>query len=140
MSGAYTNAKINDPNAAARRPASTPGIEIINVPEYTVVASLDYHHPINDKLTGMFHLSSALIGPIQDQAYYRETLPSHNIIDLRAGVFERQWGAYFVATNLTNKLAALTIDNTVFAWQQPTITRVSTNQPRTLGIDFTYKF
>jgi len=37
-------------------------------------------------------------------------------------------------------LAALTIDNTIFAWQQPTITRVSTNQPRTLGVDFTYKF
>jgi hypothetical protein len=36
-------------------------------------------------------------------------------------------------TNLTNKIAVLTINNTVFAWQQPTITRVSTNQPRTLG-------
>ena len=84
--------------------------------------------------------SSSLVGPIQDQAYYRETLPSHNIMDLRAGVFADKWGAYFVATNLTNKLAALTIDNTVFAWQQPTITRVSTNQPRTLGVDFTYKF
>ena len=42
--------------------------------------------------------------------------------------------------SLTNKVAALTIDNTVFAWQQPTITRVSTNQPRTFGVDFTYKF
>jgi hypothetical protein len=36
-------------------------------------------------------------------------------------------------TNLTNKIAVLTINNPVFAWQQPTITRVSTNQPRTLG-------
>jgi len=60
-------------------------------------------------------------------------------VDLRAGLFNAHWGAYFVATNLTDKLAALTIDNTVFAWQQPTITRVSTNQPRTLGLDFTYK-
>ena len=55
-------------------------------------------------------------------------------------VFSGKWGAYFVCTNLTNKLAALTIDNTVFAWQQPTITRVSTNQPRTIGLDFQYKF
>ena len=141
LSGAYTNAKLNDPSAAAQAAGFYPGIDIINVPEYTVVASLDYHHPVTDKLTGMFHVSSELTGPIQDQAYYRETLPSHNIIDLRMGVFSSSnWGAYFVATNLTNKLAALTIDNTVFAWQQPTITRVSTNQPRTLGIDLTYKF
>jgi iron complex outermembrane receptor protein len=140
ISGAYTNAKINDPTVAAQAAGFTPGIDIINVPEYTMIASLDYHHPVTAEFTGMARISSSLVGPIQDQAYYRETLPSHNIVDLRAGVFNAHWGAYFVATNLTNKLAALTIDNTVFAWQQPTITRVSTNQPRTLGVDFTYKF
>ncbi|HEX2789136.1 MAG TPA: TonB-dependent receptor [Steroidobacteraceae bacterium] len=140
VSGAYTNAKINDPSPAAQAAGFYPGIDVINVPEYTVVASLDFHRPVTDKLTGMFHLSSSLVGPIQDQAYYRETLPSHNTLDLRTGVFSEKWGAYIVGTNLTNKLAALTIDNTVFAWQQPTITRVSTNQPRTLGIDVTYKY
>ena len=83
------------------------------------------------------HVSSSLVGPIQDQAYYRETLPSHNIVDLRNGCCRAPSGARtYVVTNLTNKLAALTIDNTVFAWQQPTITRVSTNQPRTIGVDF----
>ena len=59
---------------------------------------------------------------------------------LKAGVVARQWAAYLSATNLTNKRAALTIDNTVFAWQQPTITRVSTNQPRAIGIAVTCKF
>jgi len=140
ISGAYTNAKINDPTVAAIAAGFAPGTDIINVPEYTMIASLDYHQPVNADLTGMFRVSSSLVGPIQDQAYYRETLPSHNTVDLRTGVFSGKWGAYFVATNLTNKLAALTIDNTVFAWQQPTITRVSTNQPRTLGVDFTWKF
>jgi outer membrane receptor protein involved in Fe transport len=140
VSGAYTKAVINDPNATAQAAGFTPGIKIINVPEYTAVASLDYLQPINDDYAATFHLSSSLVGPIEDQAYYRETLPSHNIVDVKTGVVARQWGAYFVVSNLTNKLAALTIDNTVFAWQQPTITRVSTNQPRTVGVDFTYKF
>ncbi|MDB6156965.1 MAG: TonB-dependent receptor [Gammaproteobacteria bacterium] len=140
VSGAYTKAQINDPSAAAQAAGFTPGIKIINVPEYTAVAALDYQQPINDKLAAVFHLSSSLIGPIEDQAYYREKLPSHNLVDLKAGVVARQWAAYITATNLTNKLAALTIDNTVFAWQQPTITRVSTNQPRTIGIDVTCKF
>jgi hypothetical protein len=61
-------------------------------------------------------------------------------MDFRAGVGKNAWMASLFATNLTNKHAALTIDNTVFAWQQPTITRVSTNQPRTVGIAFETKF
>jgi iron complex outermembrane receptor protein len=140
ISGAYTKAEINDPNAQAQAAGFTPGIKIINVPQYTAVAALDYQQPINDALAAVFHLSSSLVGPIEDQAYFRETLPSHNLVDLKAGVVARQWAAYLTATNLTNKRAALTIDNTVFAWQQPTITRVSTNQPRTIGIDVTCKF
>jgi len=85
-------------------------------------------------------LAVAVLLPLAALAAAAETLPSHNTLDLRAGVLGGAWGAYFFGTNLTNKLAALTIDNTIFAWQQPTITRVSTNQPRTLGVDFTYKF
>lgn len=140
LSGAYTKAEINDPNATAQAAGFNPGIKIINVPEYTAVAALDYSRPVNDNLSAVFHLSSSLVGPIQDQAYYRENLPSHNIVDVKTGLVTPKWGVYFTCTNLTNKLAALTIDNTVFAWQQPTITRVSSNQPRTLGADFTYKF
>jgi outer membrane receptor protein involved in Fe transport len=140
LSGAWTKANIVDPNQTAQTSGFYPGIKIINVPEYTAIASLDFQQPVNDSLTAVFHLTSSLVGPTEDQAYYREKLPSHNIVDLRAGMMGGQWGAYVTATNLTNKLAALTIDNTVFAWQQPTITRVSTNQPRTIGIDLTYKF
>jgi iron complex outermembrane recepter protein len=140
LSGAYTSAKINEPNAAAQASGFYPGIQVINVPKYTAVASLDYHHAINDRLVGVFHLSSSTIGPIEDQAYYRETLPSHTLVDLRTGVTGGSWAAYLTGTNLTNKLAALTIDNTVFAWQQTTITRVSTNQPRTIGVDLQYRF
>jgi iron complex outermembrane recepter protein len=140
LSYAYTHAVINDPNAAAEASGFYPGIRVINVPKYTAIASLDYLHPITDTLTGVFHITSSLVGPILDQAYYREELASHNLVDLRAGVTGGQWGAYLTCTNLTDKVAELTIDNTVFAWQQPTITRVSTNQPRTIGVDFQYRF
>jgi outer membrane receptor protein involved in Fe transport len=138
LSGAYTKAEINDPNETAQAAGFYPGILIINVPKYEVIASLDWHQSLNDKLTGVFHIMSTLTGPISDQAYYRETLPSHNLIDARFGVTADKWGAYLFGTNLTNKVAALTINNTTFAWQQPTITRVSTNQPRTIGLEFNY--
>jgi outer membrane receptor protein involved in Fe transport len=48
LSGAYTKAEINDPNATAQAAGFYPGIKIINVPEYTAVAALDYQQPIND--------------------------------------------------------------------------------------------
>ena len=70
----------------------------------------------------------------------RRFCPHTYLLDARAGVSSGPWGAYLYGTNLTNKEAALTIDNTVFAWQQPTITRVSTNQPRTVGLAFETKF
>jgi outer membrane receptor protein involved in Fe transport len=140
LSAAYTDAKINEPNAAAQASGFFPGIPIINVPKYSAIAALDYHQPISDRLTGVFRLSSSTVGPIHDQSIYREVLPSYTLVDLRTGVTSERWGAYLFGTNLTNKVAALTINNTIFAWQQPTITRVSTNQPRTIGVDFNYRF
>jgi hypothetical protein len=61
-------------------------------------------------------------------------------MDFRMGVGKNAWTASFFGTNLTNKHAGLTIDNTVFAWQQPTITRESTNQPRTIGVGVESRF
>jgi iron complex outermembrane recepter protein len=78
--------------------------------------------------------------PNVDQAAVRETLPSYNLMDARAGVSSGPWAAYVFGTNLTNKVAEMTINNTVFAWQTYAITRISTNQPRTIGVDFQYKF
>jgi iron complex outermembrane recepter protein len=140
VSGAYTNATINDPSAQAVAAGFYPGIEIINVPKYTAVAAFEYQHKVSADLNGVFHVSSSAVGPIEDQAYYRERLPGHNLVDARAGVTGGTWGTFLTVTNLTNKVAALTIDNTTFAWQQPTITRVSTNQPRTIGVDFNLRF
>jgi iron complex outermembrane receptor protein len=145
ISGAYTKAYINQPNAneATVIASATPGTDpsrIVNVPKYTGVVALEYQTDLTADLHGLFRISDSITGPIEDISYVRETLPSHAFLDARAGVSRGPWGAYLFATNLTNKLAPLTIDNTTFAWQQPTIIRVSTNQPRTIGVDFQYKF
>ncbi|HEX3848496.1 MAG TPA: TonB-dependent receptor, partial [Steroidobacteraceae bacterium] len=145
VSGAWTKAYINQPtaNEATVIAGATPGTDpsrIVNVPRYTADISLEYQKDIGNDLTGLFRIADSIVGPIEDISYVRETLPSHAFLDARAGVSHGQWAAYLVGTNLTNKIAALTIDNTTFAWQQPTIIRVSTNQPRTVGVDFQYKF
>ena len=140
LSGTYTQAYISAPSANALSSGINPGTRILNVPKYTGVASLNYTVPLASTLNGVFHLASSLVGPSEDQAAVRQTLPSYNLVDGRLGVQSGPWQAAIFGTNLTNKVAEETINNTVFAWQTYAITRVSTNQPRTVGLDFQYKF
>ncbi len=140
FSGTYNTAVINDPSSNAIAAGITPGTRVLSVPRYTATIGLNYQPAITESLNGLFNVSSSLVGPVRDQAAFPQILPSYNLVDMRMGVNSGPWGAYFFGTNLTNKEAKLTINNTVFAWQTYAITRVSTNQPRTLGIDFQYKF
>jgi outer membrane receptor protein involved in Fe transport len=140
FSGTYNTAVINDPSANAIAAGITPGTRVLSVPRYTAVVGLNYQPAITDTLNGLVNVSSSLVGPVRDQAAYPQILPSYNLVDARAGISSGPWAAYVFGTNLTNKQAALTINNTIFAWQTYAITRVSTNQPRTVGLDFQYKF
>jgi iron complex outermembrane recepter protein len=141
LSGTKPKAYISEPSANAL--ATTyigPGTRIINVPSFQATASVEYRRALTDTLTGMARVSEVLTGDLRDTAAYPQILPGYNIVDARFGVNAATWSAAIVGTNLTNKVAALTIDNTVFAWQTYAITRVSTNVPRTVGLDFQYKF
>jgi iron complex outermembrane recepter protein len=140
FAGTYNTAVINDPSANAIAAGITPGTRVLSVPRYTATLGLNYQPAISETLNGLFNVSSSLVGPVRDQAAYPQILPSYNLVDARAGVSSGPWSAALFGTNLTNKEAKLTINNTVFAWQTYAITRVSTNQPRTIGLDFQYKF
>jgi hypothetical protein len=101
---------------------------------------LNYETTLPQEYKVTFRVAESYVGPVEDTAYYRQTLGSYGLMDFRMGLGKEVWTASLFGTNLTNKHAAMTIDNTVFAWQQPTITRVSTNQPRTIGLAFETKF
>jgi iron complex outermembrane receptor protein len=140
LNGAYTQAYISDPSANALASGIAPGTRVLSVPKYTATVALNYVTSITDQLNGTLNVSSSEVGPVRDQAAYSQILHQYNLVNARAGVASGPWGAYVVGTNLTNKVAKLSIDNTTFAWQTYAITRVSTNQPRTIGLDFQYKF
>jgi len=140
LSGSYTQAFIGDPTAAAEASGISPGTRVLNVPKYTWVAGINYNTALTSTLNGSFHLGSSTTGPSADQAAVRTTLPSYSLVDARAGISGGAWTASLFGTNLTNKVALQTINNTVFAWQTYAITRVSTNQPRTIGVDVQYRF
>jgi outer membrane receptor protein involved in Fe transport len=42
--------------------------------------------------------------------------------------------------NLTNKVAAISANNTSFQYNIPSLVRYSTNQPRTYGTELNYRF
>ena len=140
LSGAYNTAVINQPTAVAIASGITPGTRVLNVPRYTAVLGLNYQAAISDNLNALLNISNSIVGDVRDQAAYPQILPSYNLIDARAGISSGPWGIYFFGTNLNNKAAKLSINNTIFAWQTYAITRVSTNQPRTIGLDFQYRF
>jgi iron complex outermembrane recepter protein len=139
LAGAYTQAFITNPVGTPGLPVFS-GTRITSIPKYTGNLAVNYESMLAQDYKLTFRVSESYVGPVEDTAYYRQVLGAYGLMDFRAAVGKGTWTASLFGTNLTNKHAALTIDNTVFAWQQPTITRVSTNQPRTIGIAFETKF
>jgi iron complex outermembrane receptor protein len=139
MSAAYTQSYIYDAKSTPGLPV-TDGTRVTNIPKYTGDVAVSYESTLLQDYKLTFRVAESYVGPVEDTAYYRQTLGSYGLMDFRMGLGKNVWTASLFGTNLTNKHAAMTIDNTVFAWQQPTITRVSTNQPRTIGIAFDTKF
>ena len=137
FAGAYTVATIYAPTPQS---GITAGTRITNVPKYTGSVTLDYGWALSGDIKGSFRIADSLVGPVQDVAYVRETLPAYNLVNVRLGLAKDTWNAYLVGNNLTNKHAELTINDTTFAWQQPTFLRATSNQPRTIGFDVQYKF
>jgi len=133
----YTNATITSPDAGTGIAKGTP---ILNIPKYNANLALAYDHQIWDQYDFTARLSSSFVGPSNDIAYVVQHLPPYTLLDFRMGVSHGAWNAYLFGTNLTNKHAEITTNNTSFSWVTPSLTRVSTNQPRTIGIDLTYKF
>jgi iron complex outermembrane receptor protein len=139
LSAAYTQAYISAPKDTPGLPI-TSGTRVTSIPKYTGNLAVSYESMLGQDYKMTFRVSESYVGPVYDTAFFQETLGSYGLMDFRLGVGKEAWTASLFGTNLTNKHAGLTIDNTVFAWQQPTITRVSTNQPRTIGIAFETKF
>jgi iron complex outermembrane recepter protein len=142
FSGTYTHATITQVNSAisAVDPSLAPGLPILNIPKYTQTASVTYTHPAFDDVNFTARLSNSYVGQETDIEYTYATLPSYNLVALRFGLVGNKASAYLFADNLTDKRAMLGINTTAFAWTIPSVERVATNQPRTIGLDFNYKF
>jgi iron complex outermembrane recepter protein len=142
MTGTYTHAVLTSVNASLTEadPAFAPGLPILNIPKYTETAALTYLKPISESVKFMARVNNSLVGPSTDVQFNYATLPSYNLLGLRFGLLGEHLSGYVFADNLTDKRAELGINTTGFSWTTPSLERIATNQPRTIGVDVTYKF
>ncbi len=117
-----------------------PGQPILNIPKYTESTSLTYTQPLNDQYSLIARVTNSYVGPSTDTSFGYTHLSPYDIGGLRAGVKRDGLSGYVFVDNLTNKHAELSTNTTSFSWIVPSVTRVATNQPLTLGIDVSYGF
>jgi iron complex outermembrane recepter protein len=135
--GGYTNAEINDPNPAVGLPAGTP---ILNIPKYTGSGAIQYSEPLPNNLSLTARAAETFVGSSTDEAFTYVRLPSYALLDARIGLLADRWNLYVTGTNLTNRIAELTANNTSLTSNSPSLTRITTNQPRTIGLNVSAKF
>jgi outer membrane receptor protein involved in Fe transport len=142
FSGTYTHATITsvDPAISAADPALVSGLAILNIPKYTETTSLTYTKPAFPGFNFTARVSNSYVGQSTDIEYTYATLPAYDLVALRFGLVGDKFSGYVFADNLTDKRAEQGINTTAFAWTVPSVERVVTNQPRTIGIDVGYKF
>jgi iron complex outermembrane recepter protein len=137
LNSGYTNAEINKPVPTL---GIAPGAPVLNIPKYTASGSLNYGHPVANDLRLTARLASTYTGALTDEAFTYVKLPGYTLVDLRLGLVADRWTAYLSGTNLTNKVAELSANTTSLSFNQPGLTRIATNMPRTIGVNFGVKF
>ena len=117
-----------------------PGLPILNIPKYTETTSLTYLTPVTENYKFMARANNSYVGQSTDVQYTYGTLAAYDLVGLRFGLVSDRLSGYLFADNVTDKRAELGINTSGFAWTIPSLIRVATNQPRTIGVDLKYKF
>ncbi|HTD12859.1 MAG TPA: TonB-dependent receptor, partial [Steroidobacteraceae bacterium] len=134
--GAYTHAEFV---ASTVLPgvAAANGLQVQDVPKYTMAASLAYDHRISGALALTGRIDSSYTAARTQVTNALQTLPPYSLTNVRLGVTGDKWTAVLFANNVFNKQAWIS-----YAYQInvgiPTFQRVNTSAPLTIGVDFTY--
>jgi outer membrane receptor protein involved in Fe transport len=142
LSGAHTHSALKsvNPELTAANSAFVPGLPILNIPDNTASASLTYSTPISDNFRLTARASGSYVGSSTDISYTYGTLEPYSLYGLRIGLASERYTVSLFADNITNKHAQLGINTTSFDWVIPSLTRVATNTPRTIGVDLRVQF
>jgi iron complex outermembrane receptor protein len=137
LNGSYSHAALV--SSTLQSSNFTPGTEIQDVPRWTSSASIAYRHSLTDELDLTARADNTYVGSRTDATYSINTLPSYDLVNIRSGVEAKRWSAVLFMNNVADKRALLS-NITEDAVNLPYYNRVAVSQPRTAGIDLTYRF
>lgn len=136
QSGGYTHAIFTSSEAGT---GVLPGDTLQHVPAYTATTSLVFSRPITGDYDLIARASNVIVASSKAQTYFLTTLPGYDIVKARIGVVNDRWSGFLYVDNPTNRAAFL--DNVQnYLLNIPSLNRVSTNQPRTVGLSLDYSF
>ncbi|MGH8324856.1 MAG: hypothetical protein ACRETD_13840, partial [Steroidobacteraceae bacterium] len=115
------------------------GDRLLNVPEVTANTTLLYRYPLQGTMNLVTRFNNSYIDSVQDITFGRNTLPAYDLVGARFGVETDRWSVLAFVDNLTDKRALLS-DTGSLTTNISILNRVSTIQPRTIGVDLNYKF
>jgi iron complex outermembrane receptor protein len=116
-----------------------PGDRLLHVPSYTTNTSLEYSHPVTGAYSFVARASNVLVGPSRSLTYSLQELPGYDIVKFRVGLVADRWSGFLYVDNVTDKRAFL--DNVPdYLLNVPSLNRVATNQPRTIGLALDFKY
>ncbi|SHM44563.1 Outer membrane receptor proteins, mostly Fe transport [Sphingobium sp. YR657] len=137
INAGYTDAYLKDsvPGTPGEK-----GDRLLNVPKFTISASIDYSQPVSDVLTGFFiadasHVSNVLAEYDDTSAW--EKRKAYEIVDMRIGVRHApgNWSLAVFADNLFNEHATTGNAFSSTGVNLPTTRALAINRPRTIGLN-----
>lgn len=134
-SGGYTHAALTADGVGSKLKK---GAQLFYVPKLSLSQSIAYERPIDDRHSLLVRVDNQFVGARRDP-YQQRPLPSYDITAVRLGVRTDQWTAQLFVDNLFDTRAALSNAQSLVA-NTPSLNRVVANQPRTVGLDLSYRY
>jgi iron complex outermembrane receptor protein len=131
----YTFAKYIEDVPAANIVA---GERLLDVPMWTISTILKFEHKLEADRSLFVVATNSFISKQQDLTYGVNNLPSRDLTAIRLGVQSKRWSGTVFVDNLFNK--QLTVANMNTPINLPSYNRVATNQPLTVGLEFSATF
>ena len=114
------------------------GLEVQDVPAMTSNVSLAWRTPLSNGMNFVARAENTYVTSRQEVTFALYTIPSYDLINLRAGVEGEKWSAMMFINNAGDKLAEISnayqINVGIATFQRATVA-----PPRTIGIEFNYK-
>jgi hypothetical protein len=135
----YEHAVITESSATSPQ---RPGSPVYHVPDWTANVSATHTHALTEALGLVSNLTYAYVGhswSANNNPFDPRVRSAYSLLDAR---FALKWDRYqlaLVAKNVTNEHANLA-DNAGLGAEVIGRPRIVTNQPRTIGLDFFYKY